>query len=92
MGSQGKGISLARTFDQVPQQENVVAQLYIKKPLLIDGYKFDLRIYILVTSVKPLRMYLFQDGLVRLCTEEYVKPTKQVTITNTDYPLMMPLA
>ena len=24
-------------------------------------------------------MYLFQDGLVRMCTEEYTKPTKQVT-------------
>mmetsp|Transcript_4866 Transcript_4866/g.7408 ORF Transcript_4866/g.7408 Transcript_4866/m.7408 type:complete len:1136 (-) Transcript_4866:239-3646(-) len=76
-GCQGKGIFLVRHFDQVPQQDNVVAQLYIKKPLLIDGYKFDLRIYILITSVKPLRMYMFEDGLVRLCTEEYVKPTKQ---------------
>jgi Tubulin-tyrosine ligase family len=60
----------------VPQTENVVAQLYIKKPLLLDGFKFDLRLYCLVSSVKPLRMYLFQDGLVRMCTEEYVKPTK----------------
>jgi hypothetical protein len=25
-------------------------------------------------------MYLFEDGLVRMCTEEYVKPTKQVQI------------
>jgi len=76
-GCQGKGIFLVRSWDQVPQQEGVVAQLYIKKPLLIDGFKFDLRLYVLVTSVKPLRMFLFQDGLVRLCTEPYVKPTKQ---------------
>ena len=76
-GCQGKGIFLVRSWDQVPQQEGVVAQHYIKKPLLIDGYKFDLRLYVLITSVKPLRMYLFQDGLVRLCTEPYVKPTKQ---------------
>ena len=76
-GCQGKGIFLVRSWDQVPQQDGVVAQLYIKKPLLIDGFKFDLRLYVLITSVKPLRMFLFQDGLVRLCTEPYVKPTKQ---------------
>ena len=81
-GCQGRGIFLTRTFDQVPQHENVVAQLYIKKPLLLDGFKFDLRIYCLVSSVKPLRMYLFHDGLVRMCTEEYVKPTK-ANISNT---------
>jgi hypothetical protein len=76
-GCQGRGIFLTSTWDLVPQGDHVVAQLYINKPLLIDGYKFDLRLYCLVTSVKPLRMYLFQDGLVRMCTEEYVKPTKQ---------------
>ena len=74
-GCQGRGIYLTKTFDKVPLNENVVAQLYIKKPLLIDGYKFDLRIYCFVASVKPLRVYLFQDGLVRMCTQEYVKPT-----------------
>ena len=76
-GCQGRGIFLTRTLDNVPVNENVVAQVYIKKPLLLDGYKFDLRIYCIVTSIKPLRMYLFQDGLVRMCTEEYVKPTKE---------------
>eukprot|EP00607_Mallomonas_marina_P002526 CAMPEP_0182433974 /NCGR_PEP_ID=MMETSP1167-20130531/66783_1 /TAXON_ID=2988 /ORGANISM="Mallomonas Sp, Strain CCMP3275" /LENGTH=371 /DNA_ID=CAMNT_0024623301 /DNA_START=60 /DNA_END=1172 /DNA_ORIENTATION=+ len=76
-GCQGRGIFLTRSWDTVPQQDSVVAQLYIKKPLLLDGYKFDLRIYVLVTCIRPLRVYLFQDGLVRLCTEEYVKPTKQ---------------
>lgn len=75
-GCQGRGIFLTRSLDSVPMNENVVAQVYIKKPLLIDGFKFDLRLYCIVTSVKPLRVYLFHDGLVRMCTEEYVKPTK----------------
>ena len=38
-------------------------------------------LYYITIYVAVYRMYLFQDGLVRMCTEEYVKPTKQVTIT-----------
>jgi len=41
---------------------------------LIDGLKFDLRIYIFLCSVDPLRIYMFNDGLCRLATEPYVSP------------------
>ena len=44
---------------------------YISKPHLIRGFKYDLRIYILVVSFDPLKIYMFKDGLVRLATVPY---------------------
>ena len=41
-------------------------------PALINGHKYDMRIYVLVTSVvEPLTIWLFKDGLVRLSSEPY---------------------
>ena len=73
--AQGKGIFLTRRLEDVENLSTVcVAQQYIRNPLLIEKKKFDLRIYVLVTSCSPLRLYLFRDGLVRICTEEYKRP------------------
>lgn len=75
-GSQGKGIFITRTLKDVEELSSAhVCQTYITNPLLIDNKKFDLRIYILITSCNPLRVYIFKDGLVRICTEDYSRPT-----------------
>ena len=44
---------------------------YISKPHLLNGYKYDLRLYVVVTGLDPLRVYLHQEGLVRICTHKY---------------------
>lgn len=46
------------------------------KPYLIDNLKFDLRIYALIFGVDPLRVFVYQEGLARFATEEYVGPQK----------------
>ena len=51
-----------------------MVQRYLHKPLLIDGLKFDLRIYLLITGVDPLRMYVHQKGFARLAVHKYRSP------------------
>ena len=44
-------------------------------PYLIDNLKFDLRIYVLLYGVNPLKIYVFEDGLARFATVPYEKPS-----------------
>ncbi|CAF1681879.1 unnamed protein product, partial [Adineta ricciae] len=76
--SQGKGIFLINHPDQVPLDENLVISRYIDNPLLIDGYKFDVRIYVAVTSYDPLVVYLYEEGLTRFATVKYDSNSRSI--------------
>jgi tubulin polyglutamylase TTLL7 len=76
-GAMGHGIKLYKNVDKIHPQDNYIVQEYIANPLLLDGFKFDLRIYALVTSCDPLRAFIYNNGLVRLGTEPYQEPNDQ---------------
>ncbi len=52
-------------------QRSYVVCRYLDNPLLVGGKKFDLRVYVLVTSYKPLKAYVHRLGFCRFCTAKY---------------------
>ena len=68
----GRGILVTNRLDEIPHREKqFVVSEYIDNPLLFNGYKFDLRIYVAITSINPLRLYIYEEGLTRFCTTKY---------------------
>ena len=82
MGSHGDGIELISKPEDLKKMSKLkegqfVVQRYIDNPLLINKKKFDLRLYVFISSVKPLIVFLNDHGLTRYCTEDYEKPTEK---------------
>lgn len=82
--SQGVGIYLINELSRLKKfaydarslyphfhRDTFVVSKYIDNPLLIGGKKFDLRLFVLVTSYRPIKAYLFNDGFCRFCTQRY---------------------
>ncbi|CAF3852147.1 unnamed protein product [Rotaria magnacalcarata] len=66
-------------MEHVPKKRPVIVQKYIANPYLINGHKFDLRLYVYVTSHDPLRIYLFDDGLTRFASRKYSSSVKSLS-------------
>lgn len=70
MGSLGLKISILTNYSDI-KLKNYLITKYLYNPHLIKGYKYDLRFHGLVSTIKPLKLYLYNEGLVRLASEKY---------------------
>ena len=92
-GSQGEGIYLIRDPSEYLMLSNKhhVVQEYIDNPLLVEGLKFDFRIYVVIKNLDPLEVYISNEGLARFCTMPYESPNQknmnQVYMHLTNYSL-----
>jgi len=85
----GNGVMVINKWSQIPRSAKhldrsnakavVIAQDYISNPcLLFNKTKFDLRVYALITSFYPLRVYIFNNGLVRFASEPFTSDAKSL--------------
>ena len=73
--SRGRGIFLTNSPLALPSRDamgrGMLVQRYLANPYLIKERKFDLRVYVLITGVSPLKVYVYKDGFARFATEDY---------------------
>ena len=78
-GTCGQSIRIIDNKTKIPdhvREAGSIVGRYIKNPHLINGFKYDLRIYVLVTSYTPLKIYIYNQGLIRFCTKKYSNDPK----------------
>mmetsp|Transcript_11197 Transcript_11197/g.45559 ORF Transcript_11197/g.45559 Transcript_11197/m.45559 type:complete len:618 (+) Transcript_11197:90-1943(+) len=81
--SNGRAVYLVKTEEELDEllreggpchpltRHRPLAQRYLADVQLFDGFKFTMRVYVAVTSVNPLRCYVYRDGLLRICSKRY---------------------
>jgi tubulin monoglycylase TTLL15 len=59
-----RGISITKLRNLNLKAEGTFVQEYIDRPLLVDGYKFDIGVYTIQTSIDPLRVYTYNGDMI----------------------------
>jgi hypothetical protein len=73
--SRGRGVhcidQLNDILSNVKPTNQTIIQKYIENPLVINGRKFDIRQWVLVTDLNPLTIWLFDTPYIRFGAENY---------------------
>lgn len=82
-GSLGCGIVILKPDTKFAYQNSAAVVQEFVESALINNTKFDLRIYALVASISPLRIYIYRDGIARFCSAPNSNDSQFGQITNT---------
>ena len=67
------GIKIIDNYDDIKdaKQRRFLISRYVMNPLLINHKKFDMRAYVLVTGMNPLKIYFYRDGYVKISVKNF---------------------
>ena len=65
----------------------ILIQKYIEKPLLYQGRKFDIRLWVLFIGNKPDNVYIFKEGHLKATCGNYDLNSKDLFIHLTNYSI-----
>jgi hypothetical protein len=67
-----RGVRIVTVDEFNKTDDTKVYQVFMHKPLLIDGHAFDFGVFVLITSVNPLRIYRYDhETFIRFCPQKY---------------------
>ena len=66
---------MTNDIPSIISEKEMIVQLYLNKPLLLDNLKFDLKVYVIIFG-NPLQAFLCDEGIARFCMESYKAPRK----------------
>ena len=72
----GKGVRILTDPTTVPTKG--ILEKYIYNPHLLNRRKYDMRIYVLVTGFRPLKIYIYDNGIIRFCSEKYTTDAEKL--------------
>ena len=76
--SRGRGVTCVNSLEPIEQSlsatndSGVIVQKYIENPLIISKRKFDIRQWVLVTSLNPLVIWMWKEPYLRFGAEDYI--------------------
>ena len=74
--SRGRGITISDDLQTIlkrcaAKDFRLIVQRYVERPLLVRQRKFDIRQWVLVTSVNPLVVWMYSNYYLRFSSKEY---------------------